>query len=177
MLTCPPRSFWAAIALGACFTLSAVPAAAVDPRPASAGGLTEDQIDQKAADISAEVMSPFCPGRTLSSCPSPNATAWREEIRTWLRQGDTPQEIQKRLEKRVGKDLSGGPSGSMSWGLPVGIGVGSVIFLALAASRLLRREDDEPAPPKGKKRPKEDDASLDARIDEELEKLDNDGPE
>lgn len=171
------RSHLAVAALGlfAVVTFPAADARASDPAP-QAGGLTDDEIDQKAADLSNEVMSPFCPGRTLASCPSPNATAWREEIRTWLRQGDTPQEIRKRLEKRAGRNLSGAPEGSMSWGLPVGIGLGSVIFLALAASRLLRRDEDNAVPPKPAKTssdPSNDgDDALDARLDEELEKLD-----
>lgn len=70
---------------------------AADPLEPS---LTPDQM-REASAIFTETWSPFCPGRTLASCTSGKATAWRKEIRDWLSQGLTRQQIEARLQARV----------------------------------------------------------------------------
>lgn len=174
----------ATLLLAAPVLLVAAPALAADPEPsgsaaANPSGLSEAEIDRRASAIAARTMSPFCPGRTLSSCPSPNAAAWREDIRRMVAEGKSAEEIHAEMEKRAGSDLSGAPRGAMSWALPVGITLASVLLLGLVARRLLRGrdEDDKPDAKKKKKKRIEDeagapDAALDARLDAELEHLD-----
>jgi cytochrome c-type biogenesis protein CcmH len=54
-------------------------------------------------------MSPFCPGRTLHECPSPQA----DELRLWIldqaRAGATQQEIEDQLFQTFGDQLRQAP--------------------------------------------------------------------
>ena len=54
-----------------------------------------------ASALSSSTLSPFCPGRTLSSCPSGKATEWRRDIRTWVAEGLDDKEILARLQARA----------------------------------------------------------------------------
>lgn len=56
---------------------------------------------REASAILGDTWSPFCPGRTLSSCTSGKAAEWREDVRRWLAEGRTREEILARLQARV----------------------------------------------------------------------------
>jgi cytochrome c-type biogenesis protein CcmH/NrfF len=110
--------------------------------------------------------SPFCPGKTLDSCPSPRAAAWRQDINAWVTEGVPEGEIRGRLQERVpGFDLGIAPVKS-GWVIPVVAVVLSTLWLLLVARALTG-----PAPPR-RSRPPVIDKSLDARLDEELARLD-----
>jgi len=81
-------------------------------------------------------MSPFCPGRTLSDCPSEYATQWRKDIRAMVAQGMSASEIQKELESRVGENLSGSPNRSAGYGVSLGLALGAALVLFFVLSRL-----------------------------------------
>jgi cytochrome c-type biogenesis protein CcmH/NrfF len=146
---------------------------------AEAAALSEQESERQAEAISRSIMSPFCPGRTVSSCP--NAQPWRDDIRKWVREGVDSEEIKRRLAERVPKhELSGIPRNPLGWVLPVGLGVGALASLVLLLRYLVtpRRKDDSGAegseaslaaasasPAKGSP----DD--WDTRLDQELETL------
>lgn len=91
----------------------------------------------RADTINAHTMSPFCPGRTLTSCPSPSAAEWRQDIRKWVDQGVSTPEIRRRLEARAPLvNLSGAPESPLGWGLPVVLTVLSVALLGVILVRL-----------------------------------------
>jgi cytochrome c-type biogenesis protein CcmH/NrfF len=96
---------------------------------------------RRAQSISRNTMSPFCPGRTLSDCPSGFAAEWREDIRRWTAEGLSAEEIRERLEQRLpeGSELSGAPDSGLGWGLPVGLSVGAVLVVAVILRRLRNR--------------------------------------
>jgi len=109
--------------------------------------------------------SPFCPGKTLDSCPSPRAAEWRQDINAWVADGVSENEIRERLQDRVpGFDLSVAPVKS-GWIIPVAAVLLSTLWLVLVA-RALRA----PSPPRRSSAP-HGHASLDARLDEELARL------
>jgi cytochrome c-type biogenesis protein CcmH/NrfF len=62
-----------------------------------------------AYDLSAELMSPFCPGRTLASCPSPQAA----ELVQWMvlqeAAGSTQEEVIAVLVDQWGEEILGAP--------------------------------------------------------------------
>ena len=131
--------------------------------------------DKRAAAISNRTMSPFCPGRTLTSCPSPSAAEWRQQIRQWVAEGVSTDEIRRRLEARAAvTDLSGTPDSPFGWGLPVGLGLTSLGVLGLVLFRLRRarrlRPGEEPSPDPTS--PQDESSDLDARLDRELAVLD-----
>jgi cytochrome c-type biogenesis protein CcmH/NrfF len=111
--------------------------------------------------------SPFCPGKTLNSCPSPRAGEWRRDIRGWVEEGVTGPEIRDRLQARVpGFDLSIPPVKS-GWVIPAIAVVLSTLWFVVMARRFRGRG--------GRRRQVEalkHDQTLDARLDEELAALD-----
>jgi cytochrome c-type biogenesis protein CcmH/NrfF len=111
--------------------------------------------------------SPFCPGKTLNSCPSPKAGEWRRDIRAWVAEGVPGPEIRDRLQARVpGFDLSIPPVKS-GWVIPVVATALSTLWLVVMARRFRRRG--------AKKHGVEvlaQDRNLDARLDKELAALD-----
>lgn len=111
--------------------------------------------------------SPFCPGKTLDSCPSPRAAEWRQDINSWVGEGVPESEIRERLQKRVPSfDLSVAPVKS-GWIIPVVAVLLSTLWLVFVA-RALRA----PSPPRSRgSRAPNSYASLDARLDEELARL------
>ena len=109
--------------------------------------------------------SPFCPGKTLDSCPSPRAAEWRQDINAWVSDGVPEPEIRDRLQERApGFDLSPAPVKS-GWVIPVIAAVLSTLWLIIVA-----RSFTHPSPPLRSPPPAKE-ASLDARLDEELARL------
>lgn len=158
--------------------------------PATGASSADARIDDAAQRVAASTMSPFCPGRTLADCPSPYAAEWREEIRGWLRQGLTVEQVRAKLAGRAGR-LDGAPDGSFGWlWLAAALG-GSVALLALVRTLAgtTRRAstavaavaaDKQPHPaaaePGTTSRTSPDSAltrSLDAKLDRELGELED----
>ena len=67
-------------------------------------------------ELERELMSPFCPGRTLVECPSPAAT----ELRLWIqgqeKAGVSRAAVEQRLVQEFGDKLRGAPRAE-GWGL------------------------------------------------------------
>ena len=95
-------------------------------------------------DLAGELMSPYCPGRTLSSCPSPQAA----ELVQWMvvqeAGGATREEIIDMLVERFGEEILGAPpaKGAMLWAYVVPI-AGFVLggaLVVVALRRLVARD-------------------------------------
>lgn len=127
------------------------------------------EVIRRASSISRQTMSPFCPGRTLSDCPSEYATEWRSDIREMVAQGLSADEIQAELEKRAGGNLSGIPNRESSYVLPIVLSVVAGLVLYLVFARLRRPEKVVPAKKTKKSSPKSPAAVGDERLDAELE--------
>jgi cytochrome c-type biogenesis protein CcmH/NrfF len=142
------------------------PAAAAQPQ------LSDEEYEREAESIARSVMSPFCEGRTVSACPV--AGPWREDIRKWVKEGVSAEDIRARLAERVPKhNLMGVPPNRLGWLLPVGAGVIAIGGLVLILRRLIRPAPAQPTPAAGAEptvaqRTNED---YDARLEEELETL------
>ena len=126
-------------------------------------------------------MSPFCPGRTLSDCPSEYATQWRKDIRAMVAAGMSAAEIQKELESRVGENLSGSPNRNASYGVSIGLALGAALVLFFVLSRLrsngqtARSEKGADKAAKDEKKPAVDASAVDdARLERELRLADGD---
>jgi cytochrome c-type biogenesis protein CcmH/NrfF len=139
--------------------------------------LSDAEVERQAESLSRSIMSPFCPGRTVSACPSPNAHAWRDDIRKWVREGVSADEIRSRLAAREPEhNLLGAPPNRLGWALPIGLGLLSLAVLVLAL-RYLMRARPAPAPKKGDAQkesvppPGEDREDWDAKLKQELDAL------
>jgi len=122
---------------------------------------------RQVQSIVRNTLSPFCPGKTLDSCPSPKAGEWRRDIRDWVEAGVPGPEIHDRLQARVPTfDLSIPPVKS-GWVIPVIAVVLSTLWFVVMARRFRGRggpRRQAKAPPQNQ--------DLDARLDEELAALD-----
>jgi cytochrome c-type biogenesis protein CcmH/NrfF len=91
-----------------------------------------------ASEIFDTVMSPYCPGLTLSACPSDKARELRSEIEQWVGQGETKTMIVQKLSARYGEEIYGTPQmegfGLIGWFAPA-----LFIFLALLLLFSLRK--------------------------------------
>ena len=76
-----------------------------------------------ATTISNDFMSPFCPGRTLSACPSSEAVELKENIQLLAKQGQSEEEIRKYLSTWYGDEFQGTPKlsgfGIVGYALPL----------------------------------------------------------
>jgi cytochrome c-type biogenesis protein CcmH/NrfF len=138
-----------------------------------AAGTDDDEKARRVREISESINSPFCPASTLASCGSPNAAKWRTEIRQWVDEGLTKNEICARLEQRARHKLCVGPRGPWMWSLPFIIAAASIGLLALVLRRFVRPTDDATAPAA---EPEAANAAsdLDEKLDQELDELDDD---
>ncbi len=112
--------------------------------PARAQDDPEVALARQAHELSRELMSPYCPGRTLADCPSPDAGAVRDEIRTALRGGESAESVRARIESRFGAQVIGVPTTLIGWSLPIVVLVAGAIALAFALRRAVSRTRVEP---------------------------------
>ncbi|GEM_PF-3068971 len=110
----------------------------------SSDSFAADQVDQQATEIYSSVMSPYCPGITLSSCASGDATLLRTDIHTWLQEGVPVEEIKNRLVARFGEGVFGMPSNS-GFGLVAWVAPILAVILGLTAILLFMRRSGRPA--------------------------------
>ena len=116
-------------------------------------------------DLERELMSPFCPGRTLVECPSPDAT----ELRLWIqgqeRAGISRAAVEERLFRQFGDKLRSAPRAE-GWGLwAYLVPAGALLGGGVLAFGFLRRQG-RPAPTA--KVPALTDPDLASEIDREL---------
>ncbi len=118
-------------------------------------------------EIANELMSPFCPGRTLSDCPSPQAESLRMWILVQEASGRTRADVEAELYERYGDMMRPAPRpegfGLTAYLIPVFLGLAGGGLLAIYLRRQTRAESaaSEPVPPAS-------DPELEQLVDEEL---------
>lgn len=65
------------------------------------------QAESLARDIAAEMPSPYCPGRSIASCPSEAARELEDDILGLAKQGQDRAQIEGVLVARFGEDKMG----------------------------------------------------------------------
>jgi cytochrome c-type biogenesis protein CcmH/NrfF len=63
--------------------------------------------DQILQTLSNDLMSPYCPGRTIAACPSPQARQLEDHILEQAQAGRSREEIETALVERFGDDIRG----------------------------------------------------------------------
>jgi len=90
-----------------------------------------------------DLMSPYCPGLSLSSCPSPQADSLRKAIAVKFYNGETPAAITEALVVDYGPGIRGSPSldgiGSAAFVVPIVLLVAGALFAARWIRRNTRR--------------------------------------
>lgn len=111
------------------------PSASMQSDPAAPAAV--DPASSWAYDLAGELMSPYCPGRTLASCPSPQAGELIQWIAMQEAAGSTRDEVVAILIERHGEEILGAPPargiGLWAYLLPVMgfVGFGAVVLLVL----------------------------------------------
>ena len=136
---------------------AAVAAGAGWATPASAQAVDarySQQIERDARVLFGEILSPYCPGITLTSCPSEGAFLLKDSIKAELAAGRTPNEIMRGLENRFGPAIHARPPtsgfGLLAWVGPfllIGIaGLGITWWVRSSAQAAAARADSSSAP-------------------------------
>ena len=81
-----------------------------------------EKFEENLQQLSDNLMSPFCPGLTISACPSPQAGELREDMRGMLKAGYTVEAVRNQLKMRFGDKILGAPRaqgiGLLIWIIP-----------------------------------------------------------
>jgi len=113
------------------------------------------EMARQARQLSDEIMSPFCPGRTLAECPSPDAAVQRERVRAWLETGLSEADIKARLDREFAAlmqtrgfspTLSAVPKGAAGWVAPILLLCAGAAILVTVLLRLQRKPTLPDAP-------------------------------
>lgn len=127
---------------------------------------------QQASDLSHQLMSPFCPGKLLSDCTSPNAGVLREEMAKRIAAGETAEAVKADLIRQYGAEILGAPEaegiGLLAWVLPALLGVASAAAIAWKIVHAARETRDRQVPVAAAGA----DAATLAQLDDELRDLD-----
>jgi cytochrome c-type biogenesis protein CcmH/NrfF len=150
--------------LGLCRLAAALLALAI---PASAA--PPEQPPSWAYDLWHDTMSPFCPGRSLADCPSPQAEALRVWIVEQAASGRSRTELEGDLENRFGDVVLAAPKpkgfGLAAYVIPVAAFVAGGLLVAV----FLRRQTQTPEGSQGAAPAREPlDPELARVVDEEL---------
>lgn len=119
----------------------AEPAAANGGKSGGQPGQSGDQIPPAEAlmhELSHDLMSPYCPGRTIASCPSPNARKLETHILEQAEAGKSREEIEASLVARFPdiRGYVGRPE--ILYGTAL-VALLAIIGLTVAARRWVRR--------------------------------------
>lgn len=116
--------------------------------------------DTRAQQLFGELMSPYCPGLTIATCPSPGADSLRQDIRGRLDRGETPRVIRASYVSDWGERILGAPP-LRRWGVALWVMPGVLLGLgAVGLTLWLRSIRPAPGAPRDEAlRPRDDDAS------------------
>ena len=129
--------------------------------------------NQVSMELSSEINSPFCPGKTLAMCTSPDAARVRRQIQQLAEDGKSKDEIKNTIIEEYGEEfrLIEPPRGdNFGVGIAVVAGLG-LAFLAIFIVTRRRGDSDQNADePEGSapvdKQPEADDDASDPYLDE-----------
>jgi cytochrome c-type biogenesis protein CcmH len=122
--------------------------------------------------LSKEVMSPYCPGRSLSDCPSPQAAELREWIVEQENAGVSRSEVEQELFQVFGDQLLQAPRaegmGLMAYLIPALVfATGGVLVVFFLRRQRLATVGGETAPAPDAP----DDPDLEQLVEEELRRI------
>ena len=73
--------------------------------PALAQQRDAGEVSRLSTEVSNEIYSPFCPGKTLMMCPSPKAAAVRRDIQQMAKEGKEKSEIKQAILDTHGEEF------------------------------------------------------------------------
>jgi cytochrome c-type biogenesis protein CcmH/NrfF len=101
--------------------------------PAQQPSPADLQAESLARDIAGEMPSPYCPGRSIASCPSEYARELEDDILVLAKQGKDRKQIESVLVERFGEEKMGSAAQSeivVTILLAAVIGLAAIMFAA-----------------------------------------------
>lgn len=125
-----------------------------------------------AYDVANEMMSPYCPGRALSECPSPQAADLRAWIVAQERAGASREQVEETLYAEFGDQLRQAPRpeglGLLAYVIPVVLVVAGALVLGVFFRHVRSRREARGEAAPGAPTPRDPDPELLRRVDAEL---------
>lgn len=116
-----------------------------------------------------ELMSPYCPGRSLAACPSGQADTLRMWVLTQEAAGRTKADVEEELYERYGDVILAAPRaegfGITAYAIPVAAFAAGGLLVAVFLRRQTRGDQSPTAPQLA---PEPVDPELERLVDEEL---------
>jgi cytochrome c-type biogenesis protein CcmH len=127
-----------------------------------------DHLNHRATTMYQQVLSPFCPGRSLNDCPSSKAAELKDQMRDRLAQGEAPEAIIEAVIAQYGEQYRAVPRfsgvGMFVWLIPLSFVVlGGLVALKVSSGR----KGAKSAPVQPPLSPE-----VQRRVEEELSRLD-----
>ncbi len=99
----------------------------------AAPSTTPQESHDRAQRIVHSVLSPFCPGRLLSDCPSTSARELKEKILQKISEGASDESVYEFLYATYGDDIRSTPStsgiGAIAWFMPAVFVLGGLVLI------------------------------------------------
>lgn len=144
--------------------------AAALPAAAQAQGAAPPSATAPAAwghELANDLMSPFCPGRALADCPSPDAATLRAWILVQEAAGRSRADVEAELLERYGEQILSAPRvrgfGVTAYAIPIGVFLAGGGLVWLFLRRQTRESRAQPREPEAPLSPE-----LERMVDEEL---------
>ena len=103
--------------------------------------LASGNPDQILQSLSNDLMSPYCPGRTIASCSSSQARQLEDHILAEAKAGKSRDEIESALVARFGDEIIGyAPPPLLLYGSAM-LGLVALILLVMMGRRWARRSE------------------------------------
>ncbi len=96
------------------------------------------EAEQITRDLANDLMSPYCPGRTISSCPSQQARKLEDYILEQAEAGQSKEQIEQSLVVQFGEEKLGSKDDPMVVYGSVGVAIVGAILILTMARRWLR---------------------------------------
>lgn len=107
-------------------------------------GPAPGEAEQILSELSNELMSPYCPGRTISSCPSEQARKLEDHILAEAKAGKSRDEIEHELVEQFGSQIVGyAAQPIVLYGAAVA-GLLGILYVAWVGRRWLRGRTPDP---------------------------------
>lgn len=96
---------------------------------------SDGRAEQVLTDLSNDLMSPYCPGRTIASCPSEQARKLEDRILAEAKAGKSRDEIEQELVDQFGPGIVGyAPQPMLLYGV-AGAGIAGLVALVWLARK------------------------------------------
>jgi cytochrome c-type biogenesis protein CcmH len=118
-------------------------------------------------DVYRELMSPYCPGRTLDACPSPQAAELRQWIGSQEEAGRSREDVEAQLLRIYGEEMLSAPR-AQGWGLTAYVIPAAAFAAGGALLWIFLRRQAAAGPARGARRPLALDPELERRVDQEI---------